>query len=157
MRRGILLALFAVPIAWLYHRCTLYTVYFAFDSSPPAWWWSVFKTRAADVYLWVPIVATALYLTISVPFAFLIDRLYGRFSLALAFAITTGLYVLFDLVPFVRGIAKMLPVEYWVSAFDIIRIIGILPALVWAARRLPSNNRLERSRAAASVSQGKSR
>jgi hypothetical protein len=82
-------------------------------------------------------------LVVSVPFAYLIQRLYGRYGPAVALAMTLTLFVVFAL-PALRYLSDSPTRLKVVTIFDQIKLVGVLPVLVWVLGKLPSNHRFGR-------------
>jgi hypothetical protein len=94
---------------------------------------------------------------VSLPFAWIIARVYGRFSIALSIAFGLVIWGIFD-APLTLDAFRsygLFSKGFWLV--DTVEFVGTLPALVLLLRRLPSNQRLVRSRVVASVNQGGSR
>ena len=113
----------------------------------PVWWLSLFPGRLSGTLTWMILWHTIVVLVVSVPFAWLIARFYKSRAVHVAFALTLFSVILMD-VPIFPKLVDATPVRMKLTiAFDLIKLIGTLPLLVWLLRKLPSNNRIERTRA----------
>ena len=157
MRHHIILATVALGLAWLYVKVLTITIGIAVALATPPWWSSLFTTHVSSVIAWLVICHTTAILIVALPFSYVIARLYGRVGILLALALTVALYA-FDPLPAVLAYFQTFSTRTKViTLFDAVKLLGILPGLVWVFGRLTSNNRFERSRAASSVGQGGSR
>jgi hypothetical protein len=154
VRRGIVLGVVAIGLAYLYVLALVYGIGVNAAQRVPAWWSEFFSTPHSSIRSWVLISHIVVVLLISIPFAWIIARAYGRFSAAVSLAIAIMIWswceapLMLDALRTNGVFARAL----WFA--DSSQFIGSLPVLVLLFRRMPSNNRLERSRDASSVSQG---
>jgi hypothetical protein len=156
MRHRIVLGAVALGIAWLYLRVLVLTIGVAVALAPPTWWSPLFTTHQSAITTWVVVCHTSAVIVVALPFSYFIARLYGRVGILLALALTIALYA-FDPLPSVIAYFHTYSARLIIiTLFDAVKLVGILPALVWAFSRLTSNNRLERT-GVASVSLGGSR
>jgi hypothetical protein len=157
VRRAIIFGIVAIGLAYLYVLVLVYGIGVNAAQGVPAWWSEFFSIRHSAVRSWVLISHAVVVLLVSMPFAWVIARAYGRFSVWVSFAIAIMIWGLFEapLMLDAFGSDGVFPRALWFA--DTIQFIGSLPVLVLLFRRLPSNHRLERSQAAAPVSQGGSR
>lgn len=157
MRHRIFLGVVALGLAWLYAKALIITIGVALARATPLWWSSVFKSHITSVILWIVTCHTMAVLIVALPFSYLIARLYGRAGVLLALTLTVALYS-FDPLPSVLAYFQTFSTRMKVvTIFDAVKLLGILPGLVWVIGRLTSNNRFERTRGLASVRQGGSR
>jgi hypothetical protein len=155
VRRVILLGIVAIALAYLYILALVYGIGVNAAQRVPAWWSEFFSTRPSSVRSWVFISHAVVVLLVSMPFAWVVVRAYGRFSVRVSAAIAIIIWGLFE-APLMRdafGSDGAFPRALWLA--DTIQFIGSLPLLVLLFRRLPSNNRFERSQLeTASLGQG---
>jgi hypothetical protein len=147
VRRVIILGIVAIGLAYLYTLALVYGIGVNAAQGVPAWWSELFSTRHSSVRSWVLISHAVVVLLVSMPFAWVIVRAYGRFSVWVSLAITIVIWGLFE-APLILDAFRsdgVYPRALWFA--DTIQFIGSLPVLVLLFRRLPSNNRFERSRA----------
>ena len=157
MRRHIVLGVVALGLAWLYVKVLTITIGVAVALATPSWWNSLFTTHVSSVIAWLVICHTTAILIVALPFSYVIARLYGRVGILLALALTVALYA-FDPLPAVLAYFQTFSTRTKViTLFDAVKLLGILPGLVWVFGRLTSNNRFERSRAVSSVGKGEGR
>jgi hypothetical protein len=103
----------------------------------------MFPTRANAALTWLVIRHTLDVALVSLPFACVLRLLYGRYGLAIAFAMT--LVIFFLNLPQLISTFGHEPIRYkLVTCFDQLKLVGFLPLLTWAVGKLPSNNRMER-------------
>jgi hypothetical protein len=157
VRRLVILGIVAIGLAYLYVLALMYGIGVNAAQGVPAWWSEVFSIRHSAVRSWLLISHTVVVLLVSMPFAWVIARAYGRASVWVSFAIANMIWGLFEapLMLDAFGSDGVFPRALWFA--DTMQFIGSLPVLVLLFRRLPSNHRLERSRTAAPMSQGESR
>jgi hypothetical protein len=143
MRHRIILGAFALGLAWLYLRVLVLTIGVAVALAPPTWWSPLFTSHQSAVITWVVVCHTSAVIIVALPFSYVIARLYGRVGILLALALTIALYA-FDPLPSVIAYFHTYSARLMIiTAFDALKLLGVLPALVWAFSRLTSNNRLE--------------
>jgi hypothetical protein len=154
MRHHIFLGAVALGLAWLYVKVLTITIGVAVALATPPWWNSLFTTHASSVITWLVICHTTVIFFVALPFSYVIARLYGRVGILLALTLTVALYA-FDPLPAMLAYFQTFSTRTKIiTLFDAVKLLGILPALVWVFGRLASNNRFERSRGASSLSQG---
>ena len=157
MRRAIILGIVAIALAYLYLMALVYGIGVNAAQGVPAWWSEFFSTRHNSARSWVLISHAVAVLLISMPFAWMLARAYGRIGVWVSLAIAIAIWGLFEaplMLDAFRSDGVFLR-ALWFA--DTIQFLGSLPVLVLLFRRLPSNHRLERSRGAASVCQGEGR
>jgi hypothetical protein len=98
----------------------------------------------AAITVWVAIWHTAAVVVASLPFAYTLARLFGKKGVVIGFGLAAALYVFFTLPGIVGYFASMTTHTRVITLFDAVKLVGILPLLVWMFRQLPSNNRIER-------------
>jgi hypothetical protein len=153
VRRVIILGIVAIGLAYLYVMALVYGIGVNAAQGVPTWWSEFFSTRHSSVRSWVLISHALAVLLISLPFAWVIARAYGRIGVWVSLAIAITIWGLFEaplMLDSFRSDGVFLR-ALWFA--DTIQFVGSLPVLVLFFRRLPSKNRLERSRAASSVGQ----
>jgi len=157
MRHRVVLGALALGLAWLYAKALIITIGVAVAQPTPPWWSSIFTSHVISVIVWIVTCHTMAVLIVALPFSYVIARLYGRAGVLLALTLTVALYV-FDPLPAVLAYFQTDSTRMkFITLFDAVKLLGILPGLVWVIGRLTSNNRLERSRVASSLSQGEGR
>jgi hypothetical protein len=97
MRRRFGLAILAMGILWAYLDALVFVIGYAMAPSVPAAWGSAFASHLSAVRAWAILCHTAAVLLVALPFAFLINRLYGRYGVLMAFTLTIVGYVMTDL------------------------------------------------------------
>jgi hypothetical protein len=157
MRQHIVLGAVALGLAWLYVKVLTITIGVAVALATPPGWGSLFTTHVSSVITWLVICHTVAILIVALPFSYVIARLYGRVGILLALTVTVALYA-FDPLPGVLAYFQTFSARTKIiTLFDAVKLLGILPGLVWVFGRLTSNNRLERSQGHVSIGQGGSR
>jgi hypothetical protein len=135
---GLVIACAGVLFAYQY--ALVWGIGYALALPLPSGWRASFPTHLSGSLTWLILVHTLAVLIISVPFALLIARFGGPHASAIALAITVVLFAVFSLPPLVEFFSIMPRRMRVVSAFDQIKLILVLPLLVWLMRKLPSNN-----------------
>ena len=139
MRRA-LLVVAALVALYLYSYSLVLGIGYAMATPTPTWWQSMFSTRGHAALTWMVFCHSVAVLVVSFPFAYLIQRIYGRYGPVVALAMTLTLFVMFAL-PAWRYIGDSPTRFKVVTIFDQIKLVCVLPVLVWAFGKLPSNNR----------------
>jgi hypothetical protein len=142
MRRALLIAIALVAL-YLYSYLLIFAIGRFLAQPPPAWWGTLFATRAHAVLTWLVLCHSAAVLTASLPFAYLIHRTYGRSGPVIALAMTFTLFVFLSIPGLTLHGDSPTRLKI-VAVFDQLELIAVLPALVWALNLLPSNQRFER-------------
>jgi hypothetical protein len=147
MRRGIILGIAALGLLYLYLVALVYAVGLAAAWPTPRGWLGTFSTHRGAILSWLFIAHLSAVLIVSVPFAWIIVRFYRRFSIALSIAFGLVIWGISDAPLAVDAFRNYGTFSrgFWLA--DTVQFVGTLPALVLLLRRLPSNKRLERSRA----------
>ena len=144
MTRRILLAALGFGLAGLYMWVVPVATIYAEALPVPTLWGPLFLSHSSSILAWLVTIHTVTVLFASLPFALAIDFFYGRAGVWVALAITVVVYSLTTLpsaASYFGTSALRLKV---ITLFDAVKLIGILPALVWAINALPSNYRIER-------------
>jgi hypothetical protein len=141
MRRGIFLGIVVIGLAYLYVLALVYGIGVVAAQSVLSWWPAPFSTRRSAALSWILFSHFVVVLLVTVPFAWIIARAYGRFSLAVSFAISLVIWSLFEAPLMLDAFrsAGIFSKGIWFA--DTIKFVGSLPLLVLLFRRLPSNNR----------------
>jgi hypothetical protein len=157
VRRVVILVIVAIGLAYLYVMALAYGIGVNAAQGVPTWWSEFFSSRHSSVRSWVLISHAIAVLLITLPFAWVIARAYGRISVWVSLAIAIAIWGLFEAPLMLDAFRSdgVFPRALWFS--DTIQFVGSLPVLVLIFRRLPFNNRLERSRVVSLVSQGEDR
>ena len=143
MHRVVLLVI-ALLVLYIYSYCLVAGTGYALALLHPEWWDSMFSTRAHAALSWMVLIHSVAVLAGSAPFAYLNQRLYGRDGPVIVLAMTVTLLLAFALPSLMRYFGDS-PARFkvvWI--FDQIKLLAVLPVLVWAFGKLPSNQRLER-------------
>jgi hypothetical protein len=141
MRTTVVVLLTCVVLFWVYNSILVWTIGYALALPQPSQWSELFPSRLSGVLAWMQLAHTAAIVVASVPFAFLIAHFYGRRAAGLALLITVLTFALFSLPSLVAYFATYTPRMRVITVFDNLKLLFVLPALVWLMRRLPSNNR----------------
>jgi hypothetical protein len=141
MRRAVILLAAALFLIWFYSYLLLYAVEFSAGQPVPVNWSYLFLTPRAALLSWLYLRHTIAVLLASVPFAFVIARLYPRRWLVVALAATAPLYLTTTL-PTVVQTFNTTPLRLQIAEIvDAVKLVGMLPLLTWGLRNLPSNMR----------------
>ena len=142
MRRRLVLAAFGAVLFGLYLVTVLYSEMLVSMQTLPEWWMHLFTSQCTGVLAWWLLPRAAMLLLVSVPFALVVARVYPLWPVQVAFALTIMVWVALALFPYFAGILRpsSLYVLPWLLGYSL-TLLGILPAVVWLMRFLPSNNR----------------
>jgi hypothetical protein len=152
--RRIILGIAAIGLLYLYLVVLVYVIGLAAAWPTPRWWVGTFSVHRGAMLSWLLLSHLVVVVIVSLLFAWIIVRVYGRLSIPVSISFALVIWGLFD-APLTLGAFRsdgFFSKGLWLA--DTIQFVAVLPALVLLLRRLPSNNRLERSRVASSVSQG---
>ena len=141
MRTTLVVLVSCIALFWVYNPVLTWTIGHALALPQPSVWSEVFPSRLSGVLTWMRLAHTAAIVVASVPFAFLIAHFYGRRAAGLALLITGASVALFSLPALVEYFATFSPRMRVITVFDNLKLLFVLPALVWLMRGLPSNNR----------------
>ena len=141
MRRPIVLTAVAAGLVFLYLVAFVYMVAFVAIQPTPAWWQNAFGTHRSAQLAWLLSFHAAGVVLVSLPFAFVIARVYPRLGIAVACVVTAVIWGTIDasLVIDAFTSAAFGARGFWIA--NSVELLGALPALVWLMQRLPSNNR----------------
>ena len=145
MRPRVVLTILTAGLAVLYAYVLIYVIGIAASLARPAWWDAVVPTHLLSVRTWALSCHTAAILLVSLPFALVLARLFPRRGVWVALAITVAIYGWLDLPGQLEYFGYVSAYMKAVSIIDAMKLVGILPVLVWLIRYLPSNKRLERA------------
>jgi hypothetical protein len=153
MRRNILLCAFALALFLAYFYVSTISSVYAAALPAPTWWAPLFPTHLSATLSWMILRHAGAVLLAAIPVSLLVNWLYPRCWLLTAFAISFALFAI-GLLPgltqtFVASSARMKAIDL----LDTVELLATLPLLAWIFHRLSPNDRLERSRALAAVSQ----
>ncbi len=134
--RRVLLGLAALIVLYLYSFCLVVAFGYALSRAPPAFWGALFASGGAAALSWMVVCHTLALLAVSLPFAYLLHRLYGRLAPAVAFTMTLVLFLGFALPALWVSFADSPPRFKLVTTFDQVKLLGALPFMAWAFGRL---------------------
>jgi hypothetical protein len=110
----------------------------------PVWWVEIFSGRRGAILSLILIFHLIVVLLVSLAFAWIIVRVYGRFSVPVSIAFALVIWGLFE-APLTLDAFRsdgLFSKGLWLA--DTVQFAGALPALILLLRRLPSTNRFER-------------
>lgn len=134
--RRVLLALAALIVLYLYSFCLVAAFGYALSRPPPAFFGQLFAAPGATALIWMVVCHTTALLAVSLPFAYLIHRLYGTLAPAVAFTMTLVLFLGFALPALWLTFAGSPPRFKVIATFDQIKLLGSLPLMAWVFGRL---------------------
>lgn len=140
-RRNIALCLVATGVAALYVLIYLSVEGYVAAMAVPRWWLEALPSWRTSALIWIFVSDYVAIVLISLPFAWLLGRLYGRFGTVAAFAVAVlawGTLAVPPMMGFFQAPGAFLKVAWLVSTAE---LLVTLPILVWVLQRLPSNNR----------------
>lgn len=144
MRRRIILGIAAIGLLYIYTIALVYAIGAIAAQPLPAWWVEFFSSRHDAILPWLLISHLLVVLLVSLAFAWIIVRVYGRLSVPVSFAFALVIWGLFE-APLTLDAFRsdaFFSKGLWLA--DTVQFVGALPALVLLLRRLPSTNRFER-------------
>lgn len=138
MTRRIALTGLAIGIAWVYLYAFIMAIGYAAALPISSRWVALFPTHRAAVLTWMVMWHTLAVLIVSAPFALFIQRVYGRRGVVVALLVTLSVFGLQAsyLGELFHGQPLRLQI---VAAFDQVKLLAVLPLLVWIFSRLLSN------------------
>jgi hypothetical protein len=146
MRYRMILIALALSLGWLYVKVLIVAIGVATALASPPWWNQLFTSRLSAITTWIMLCHTAAVLLVALPFAYAIARLYRRIGILLALGLTIALYAI-DPLPAVLAYFQASNIHTkLITLFDAVKLLGILPGLVWVFTRPTSDNRMEPSR-----------
>ena len=143
-RQVLVLAAAGALLTWLYLVAYAYLNAFVSGYPMPMWWLRAFTSDRTAALTWYVLSHAATILLISVPFAFVIKRLYPRFGVPLAAGLTLVVWIAIEPLSFLLHAVDRCSVRRPVYLVDHLIFLLALPGIVWLLRYLPSNQRLER-------------
>ena len=146
MWRLIFLVAITVALAFAYALVLTMLIGIAIPVPVPRFWFETIPTRLAPYLSWMATWHTFAVFVASVLPALVISRLYPRRWLIVSVAIALAPMCLFFFPARVAMFPEASLSLKLVWVFDCLKYLGMLPLLVWVARRLPSNNAFERPR-----------
>jgi hypothetical protein len=141
VRRDLVLTAVAAGLVVLYLVAFVYMVAFVAIQPTPVWWQNGFGTDRSAQLAWLFSFHAAGVVLVSIPFAFVIARVYRRFGVLVACVVTLVVWGTIDaslMADALKG-AAFGARGFWIA--DSVELLGSLPALVWIMQRLPSNHR----------------
>ena len=130
--RRVLLVLAALIILYLYSFCLVVAFGYALSRAPPDFWGHLFATSGGAALTWMVVCHTTALLAVSLPFAYLIHRVYGALAPAVAFSMTLVLFLGFALPALWLSFADSPPRFKLVTTFDQVKLLASLPFMAWA-------------------------
>jgi MFS family permease len=146
MRRVAVLAGVAAALFILYMLAYVYLAAFVATFLPPTWWRSLSSDHRTGILSWFFVADFVGLVLISIPFAFVIDRVYGRTAVPVALGVTALTWFTVEassLVQSLSGNAQYVRNFQIAESAELLTVLGLL---VWIVQRLPSNNRMQRPR-----------
>jgi hypothetical protein len=143
--RRVILGIAAFGLLYLYLVALSYTVGAGAAWPTPRWWIGTFSAHRGAILSWLWLSHLGAVLIVSFPFAWIVTRVYGRFSTALSIAFALATWGIFD-APLALDAFRsygFFAKGMWLS--DTVEFVVALPAMVLLLRRLSSNHRFERS------------
>jgi hypothetical protein len=134
--RRVLLSLAALIVLYLYSYSLVLAFGFALSRPPPQFWGRLIANPGSAALAWMVACHTAALLVVSLPFAYLIHRIYGSRAPSVAFIMTLVLFLGFALPALWQSFAGSPPSFKLVTTFDQIKLLGSLPLMTWAFGRL---------------------
>ena len=140
MRRQIILGIAAIGLLYFYLLALVYASGVMAAQPVPSWWLGIFSARHGAILPWLLISHLVVVLLVSLAFASVIARFYGRLSVRVSIAISL---VIWGLVEAPLGIDAFRSHDFFSKGIwlaDTVQYVAALPALVLLLRSLSSNN-----------------
>ena len=139
VRRNILLGVIAVALTYLYVLALVYAIGLVAALPVPATWAGLFPTRHSGAASWILISHFVVVVLVSVPFAWMFARVFGRVSIALSMCVAVLILCLFEIPLVLANFNGGAVFPWWVWLTDVTQFAGSLPVLVLLFRRLGTN------------------
>ena len=139
--RRLMLLLAAIPLGYAYLIAFTYAAGAAAAQATPAWWLGFFGKSGRSALIWLTLLHLVAIALVSLPFAWIISRLYGRLGVFVAFGVTATICAAVE-IPAMYGnfpTRGLLLQSIWL--FGALMLLVTLPVGVWGLRKWPSNNR----------------
>lgn len=139
--RRLVLFLTALALGWIYLIVFIFAAGVAAAQVTPRWWLGIFTKPAHSVLIWLALLHAVAIALVSLPFAWIVSRLYGRLGVLLAFLVTATICAAVE-IPAMSGdfsTSGLFLQSIWL--FGALMLLIALPGEVWAFRKWPSNNR----------------
>jgi hypothetical protein len=145
MWHRVILGIVAIGLVYFYVYALVNGIGLAAAQPVPVFWAAIFPTRHSGALSWVVISHFAVVLLVSLPFAWIIVRVYGRFSVLVSFAIALLIWGVFEapLMLYAFEGSSVFWRGLWLA--DTVQLIGSLPVLAALLRRLAPRSQLEQS------------
>jgi hypothetical protein len=141
MRTALIVLATSIALLWVYDQILVWAIGYAMALPEPSRWGALFPTHLSAVLTWMQLIHTGAILAISIPFAFLIAHFYGRRGFWVALGITAASFALLSLPGLIRFFAMLSPRMQIIMAFDNLKLLLVLPVLVFVMRRLTFSDR----------------
>ena len=141
--KRLVLLIASVGVLYFYEQALAWGTGHALALSRPLDWGTLFPTHLSAVLTWMILIHTTAVLLISVPFALLIAEFGGPRAPVVALVMTLVLVAVTSLPAWITYSDLMPARTKVITAFDNIKLLAILPALVWLMGKLPSTARGE--------------
>jgi hypothetical protein len=145
VRRRLLLVLAALVLGFAYLIASTYFAGVAAALAFPTWRLLPFSKPAASMLIWMAFLDVVAVVLISLPFAWVFGRLYGRLGVLLAFATTAAVCALITIPSGLHDFAAARPRLQAIWLFETAVRLVALPAAVWVFRIWSSKYQLERT------------
>jgi hypothetical protein len=139
MRRNILLGVIAAALTYLYVLALVYAIGLVAALPVPATWAGLFPTRHSAATSWILISHFVVVVLVSVPFAWMFGRAFGRISVALSIGVAVLILGLFEIPLILANFNGGAVFPWWVWLTDVAQFAGSLPVLVQLFRRFGNN------------------
>jgi hypothetical protein len=141
VRRRLLLLLAAVALGWIYLLAFTFAAGVAAAQATPRWWLGLFSKPATSALIWLALAHAVAIALVSLPFAWIIGRVYGRLGVPLALAITVTICAFIEIPTLSQDFRTVGPLLQSIWLLGAAVLLVALPVTVWVFRTWPSNNR----------------
>jgi hypothetical protein len=142
VRRRLWLFLAAILLGWIYLYAFALAAGLAALRTPPKWWlrMDLFSRVNTSWLVWLALAHAAATTTVSLPFAWIIRRVYGRLGAPLALAITAAICAFIEIPAMSQHFRGAQSLLQGIWLFEVTFLLAALPVSVWAFQASPSHN-----------------
>ena len=144
MRRRIILGVAAIGLLYCYVVALVYAIDAIAAQPVPGWWVGIFSGHRSAILPWLLISHLVVVLFVSLAFAWIIVRVYGRLSVPVSITFALVIWGVFEAPLAIDALRSdgFFSKGIWLA--DTVQFVAALPALVLLLRRRPSTNPFER-------------
>ena len=143
MRRRLLLLVVTIALGWIYLLAFVFATGIAAAQTTPKWWFGLwlFSKPSTSALIWLTLAHALAITAASLPFAWIIGRVYGRLGVPVALAITATICTFIAIPTMSQDFRTVGPLLQGIWLFEVALLLAALPVTVWVFQTWPSNNR----------------